>query len=413
MADDQDTTPPNHPRLTEQLIGHGEAVADIASALQSGRMAHAWLISGPRGIGKATLAYHFARCVLSGALSKADEVPEGPKEFDGPGLFGEALPEALAPSGQSTHETEGAGLPQMDPDDPVFRQVARKAHPDMRMIEAEFAADGKPRQSIPVDDIRSLGHVFAMTSSGGGWRVVLVDGAEEMTPGAANALLKILEEPPDRALLLLISHAPDRLLPTILSRCRRLALRPLDGDALRAVLQSRAPELAEDDLALAQAMAAGSPGRALELVEQGGVDLLAEGLALLGADPARDAAGVTEKLHKLGDRCARDESLFRRFGDLTSWWLAGSVRALAQASARGTGFGATNWEGSDLPNARAALDRLIRYAEGQALGGAAAPLEPLVELWENSGRSFRQARALHLDRKLVLLDWYRSFSALS
>lgn len=186
------------PRLTADLLGHEAAEREILETCASGRAAHAWLISGPRGIGKATLAFRFARFALAGGL----EGGEG-------GLFGALAPASLA----------------MDPAHPVFRRVAAGSHGDLRVIERGLAegTGGRRRGEIVIGDVRDLGGFMRMTPSEGGWRVVIVDGAEDMNRNAANALLKGLEEPPGRALLLLVSHNPARLLPTIRSRCRRLA----------------------------------------------------------------------------------------------------------------------------------------------------------------------------------------------
>src|SRR3954471_757360 len=166
------------PRANPTLLGHPEAEATILEALRAGRMHHAWLITGPEGVGKATLAFRFARRLLAG-------VPAA---------------DSLA----------------LEPSHPVFRRVASAAHADMKTIErARNEKTGRMRTQIAVDAVREINAFMALTPAEGGWRVVVVDGAEDMNPSSANALLKILEEPPPRAVLLLVCAAPGRLLPTI------------------------------------------------------------------------------------------------------------------------------------------------------------------------------------------------------
>ena len=198
------------PRENPELIGHEVAEERFLSAWQSGRLPHGWLITGPRGIGKATFAFRVARFVLSGG------------GVDKPaGLFGDAEAEGLF----------------VAPDEPVFRRIASGAHADLNTLERTVNPDtGKLRTSIAVSDVRRAGDFMRLTASEGGWRVVVVDCVDEMNVNAANALLKVLEEPPARALLLLVSHAPGRLLPTIRSRCCQLPLKLLAHDQVSDLL---------------------------------------------------------------------------------------------------------------------------------------------------------------------------------
>src|SRR3954454_24536493 len=193
-ADDDSAIP--HPRETTSFYGHAEAEQALLEAYRAGRMPHAWLIGGPRGIGKATLAYRMARFVF-------------------------AHPEATA---QSVQNAAQLALP---PDHPVARRIAAQGHPDLLALERVADEKGKVPMFIPVDMVRKTIRFFGSTPGGGGWRVCIVDSADEMNAAGANALLKILEEPPAKSLLLVVSHAPGRLLPTIRSRCRRLVLRAL------------------------------------------------------------------------------------------------------------------------------------------------------------------------------------------
>src|SRR5215475_14359677 len=222
------------PRETTVLFGHDGAEREFLAVYRSGRVPHAWLIGGEPGIGKATLAYRMARFVLANP----------------------------APS-----RLGGATSLALDPDHPTARRVAANAHTDLLALERTPGDTGKMRTVITVEQVRRLVSFFGSTAGEGGWRVCIVDSADELKyPEGSNALLKMLEEPPPRSLFLLVSHAPGRLLPTIRSRCRRLALRPLGrGDVVRAA--STALGADADDAAIAAAAAAtrGSVSQAIAL----------------------------------------------------------------------------------------------------------------------------------------------------
>ncbi|HWE46128.1 MAG TPA: DNA polymerase III subunit delta' [Caulobacteraceae bacterium] len=218
-------------------------------ALARGRLHHAWLLTGPEGVGKATFAYRAARRLL------------GAKPDPAFGLLGSS------------------------PDDPENRLIAAQSHPDLMTLE-RAVEDGKTRKYISVDDARALPGFFAKTPSRSPYRVAIVDAADDMNANAANALLKTLEEPPERGVLLLVSHAPGRLVATIRSRCRRLAFAPWPTEAVADFVARRAGLAEEDAHAVAQ-MAKGAPGRALRLAE--GHALEFDGIArdlVLGAPPA-------------------------------------------------------------------------------------------------------------------------------
>src|SRR6266581_2532836 len=225
-----------HPRETTALSGHRDAEQALLNAYRSGRIPHAWLIGGAQGIGKATLAYRMARFVLAHRDPLAADVRHA---------------EAL----------------QVDPSDPVARHIAAGAHGSLLTLERSLNDKGVMRTVITVDETRETISFFGSTAAVDGWRVCIVDTVDELNPNAANALLKILEEPPQRSLFLLVSHSPARALPTILSRCRKLPLRPLaTDDVIRAAAQ--AANMTADDPALAEATEAaeGSVARALALL---------------------------------------------------------------------------------------------------------------------------------------------------
>src|SRR4030081_119785 len=228
----EDEVAVRHPRETTDLFGHRAAETALLDAYRSGRIPHAWLIGGAQGIGKATLAYRMARLVL-------------------------AHRNPLAAGGQNAETL------WVDPSDPVARHIAAGAHGGLLTIERSLNDKGVMRTVITVDETRETISFFGSTAAVEGWRGCIVDTVDELNPNAANALLKILEEPPRQSLFLLVSHAPARVLPTIQSRCRKLPLRPLaTGDVLQAAAQ--AANIAIDDPALSEAAEAsdGSVARA-------------------------------------------------------------------------------------------------------------------------------------------------------
>jgi DNA polymerase III subunit delta' len=328
------------PRANADFVGHPAAEQALLRAWRSSRLHHAWLISGPRGIGKATLAFRFARHVLGG--------------------------EAQNPF------AEPASTLAMAPGSAVFRQVASGSHPDLLTIERGYDEKrDRFRTEIVVNDVRELGAFLHLKAAAGGWRVVVVDCADDLNPNAANALLKLLEEPPAQALLLLVSHAPGRLLPTIRSRCRRLALGPLSVSTMEQLLAISCPQLADADRRLLIQLCDGSIGRALEIAAGGGLDLHRDVLDQLGQLPRIDAIA----LHALGDRLGHKDAadLFRLASEILTGWLGHRVR---------------------------------QAATGQGPASAAAPLgrhglEQWLELWEKITRLFARVDSANLDRKQV------------
>lgn len=251
-----------HPRETVQLFGHAEPQAEFLSAFNSGRLHHGWLITGPRGVGKATLAWKIARFLLA--------TPE-----DDGGFFAADQPASL----------------DIPDDHPVAHRLRALGEPNFRLVRRGPNDKGdRLRTVISVEDIRLLKEKLALSSADGGRRVVIVDAADEMNPSAANALLKLLEEPPAKVTLLLVSHQPAKLLPTIRSRCRVLKLRPLGpvdlSDALTAAGALAEPE---DRAALAE-LAGGSVGEAFRLTAQEGLQKYRALVALAAGAPRMDRA---------------------------------------------------------------------------------------------------------------------------
>jgi DNA polymerase III subunit delta' len=325
-----------HPRETPDLFGHREAEKALLDAYRSGRIPHAWLIGGPQGIGKATLAYRMARFVL------AHRNPHAP-------------------------DVQRATSLEVDASDPVARQIAAEAHGGLLVLERGLNDRGVLRTVITVDETRETISFFGSTAAVEGWRVCIVDTVDELNPNAANALLKILEEPPQQSLFLLVSHAPSRVLPTILSRCRKLPLRPLSSeDVIRAA--AGASDRPADDPALVEAAAAseGSVARALTLLGGGALKLQQRTAALLATLPRVDP----RELHALGDSLGiSDRVALAAFMDGVERWVSERLHA-------------------DETNANANLPRLAR----------------LAEVWEKIARAARDTAEYNLERKPLVFS---------
>jgi DNA polymerase-3 subunit delta' len=280
-----------HPRQTLSLYGHAEAEQAFLEAYRASRMPHAWLIGGPRGVGKATLAYRMARFVF-------------------------AHP---SPTASSVQEAARLTLP---PDHPVVRRIAAQGHPDLLALERVADEKGKVPMFIPVDTVRKTIGFFGSTAGEGGWRVCIVDSADEMNAAGANALLKILEEPPAKSLLLVVSHSPGRLLPTIRSRCRRLALRALSPeDVARAAADALQRHAGDSEIKAAAAASDGSVSRALDLLAGTALQVRERVNAMLAALPTVNP----RDLHALGDALGRDETAFTAFVDAVRDWLSARI----------------------------------------------------------------------------------------
>ncbi len=271
-----------HPSANPSLTGHARAERFLAATLAGGSLHHAWLFAGPPGIGKATLAYRFARRLLS--------------DTHDAGFFG-AQSEDLF----------------VDPDTAVFAQVASGSHPNLLRLRRQWDFKTKKyRSGILVDDVRQLTGFLGQRANRRGRRVVIVDAADDLTGQAENALLKPLEEPPADTIFLLISHQPGALLPTIRSRCRRLDLRSLSPDDAQAVVQRQSPELDAEQASVLLSLSEQSPGAALRLHQADGIVLYREMISLFTKAPAipREAA---QKLAASMERGADAERRFALF----------------------------------------------------------------------------------------------------
>lgn len=294
-----------HPRATTALFGHADAEQTLLAAYRSGRIPHAWLIGGPAGVGKATLAYRLARFMLAHPDPGAAEVQE-------------------------------ASTLAVLPDDPTARRIAGDAHSDLLGLERVLSETSKDKTrlntTIRIDQVRRTVSFFGSTAGEGGWRVAIVDSVDELEKEGENALLKILEEPPRRSLLLLVSHTPGRVLPTIRSRTRHLLLRPLaPEDVARAAALASGRDGADAELREAAAAADGSVARALDLLDGPTLALRRQVLQLLAGLPEIDPRG----LHALSDAIGGTEpKTLAVFVDLVNRWLSERLARDASSAAK-------------------------------------------------------------------------------
>ncbi len=352
---------PAPPRANPDFLGHDSAERELERLFRVGMLPHAILLGGPRGIGKATLAFRFARFLLAQGSGGATA-----------GFLGGLGETGLA----------------IDPDSGTFRRVAAGGHADLLTVERAWDPRRRRlRGDIVVDDTREIGEFLRLTAAEEGWRIVIVDGAEEMNRNAANAVLKILEEPPSRALLLLVSHSPGRLLPTIRSRCRRLMLRALPQAVAGRLIARYRPQLDRAEAEMLARLCGGSVGRALELVDAGGLALHRSLLELLAQVPAIDSA----KLHGFADRLARAdaEDGYRAVEELLTHLLA----RVATGAVRGPLGPEQTPVGEVVAAETTAVERLAARADPARWAKLCGKIE----------RDFTAARDLNLDRKQTML----------
>ncbi|HWD25790.1 MAG TPA: DNA polymerase III subunit delta' [Rhizomicrobium sp.] len=285
-----------HPREVFRLAGQDAALARAARAIRNGRPPPAWLITGPPGVGKATLAYRIARAVLA--------------------------------HGANANVPEDLAVPERDP---AALQIAAASHPGLLILKRGLNDSGKLMSDLSVNVVRKLQGFFGMTSGAGGWRIAIIDTADDMNDAAANALLKMLEEPPPRAMLLLLSNVPGRLLPTIRSRCQRLALRPLDDATLESELARLLPDSDASERASLARLAGGSIGMALQLSGGDSVALAQEADRLLNHSSNHGGPPDVAAILALGDKIYRITDGLQTFGMFLAEALTARIRARALA----------------------------------------------------------------------------------
>ena len=336
-----------HPAETRHLFGQEAAEAAFLSASRTGRLPHGWLLRGPAGVGKATLAYRIARAVL------AEDAPPGTLEM---------------PKGC-----------------PVAARIRAGSEPGLRVLRRGVnPSTGNLRTEIVVEDVRAIRTFLQQTRPDGGWRVILVDPADEMNPNAANAFLKMLEEPPERVLMLLLAHAPSGLLPTIRSRCRSLDLAPLGPEALAEALAGAGHPVAPDQAGAVVALSGGSVGGAVRLLALGGLETYARIVAMM-------EGGRLDRAEMLALSETREAERARLMVRLAQTLIA----RLARAGAAGSPPEAAPGEGALM------ADVAVRPAQAR-LWAEAAP---------RIAGAARHALAVNLDPAQTILDMFLDIDA--
>ena len=357
------TGPP--PRANPRLLGHEKAERRVERWIGGGVLPHALLICGPWGIGKSTMAFRIARSLLRRAPTDT-------------GLFDLGQPQG------ANHESGTTS----DPPDETFRWVASGTHPDLLTIERRFDDKrGRTRADIVVDDVRRIGPFLSSSPAFGGWRVVVIDAADEMNRHAANALLKVLEEPNANCLLILLAHRPALVPATVRSRCRRLFLQPLGDDVLRVLMARFLPDLPAEDAAALCALGEGSIGRVLQLAKHDGLVVSRSFRDFFEALANHDQKTLVAAAANVAPGPAADEEQFRVASHILFWWLRRITRAcLSDAPAVSS---ATLAPPGEEPTT---MERLA----------AAATLDHWLKVWDKSHRLAAEADTGNLDRKQVL-----------
>ncbi len=341
------------PRTNSTLLGHEKVERQIAEAVAAGHLPHGIILGGEWGIGKATLAFRLAKYLLS--------------------------PEARL-----------TGSLEIEPGSATARRVGAQSHGDLIVVERETdASTGKQARDVSVEDIRKVAPFLRLTASEGGWRIAIIDDASFLNRAGQNALLKILEEPPPRSVLILVCDRPGLLLPTIHSRCRLIRLAPLVPATLETLLRSHAPELDAEQRPAIVALAEGSLGRALRLVENDGLPLYGELAGLLETLPDPDWPAVHAFADRLGSPAA--EPSYRLFTEFLSGWLTRLVRT-------GAGERVTDI----LPGDTAQRQRLL------GLSG----LDRWIDACENIAQRLTATDSANLDRRLAVWSVFETLARL-
>ncbi len=334
-----------HPRLATEFIGNSEAEQSLLATYKSGRLPHCWILGGPEGVGKATLAWRFTRFLF-------------------------AYPNSSAP------QVQRAATLYVPANNPIYGKIAGLGLGDLCVLRREWNTKAKPARhftEIRVDDVRAASHMFQLASSVGGWRICIIDCADDLNKSSANALLKLIEEPPPRSLFLFIAQQPGRVLQTIRSRSRLLSLQSLDvADVERAVVSLGSPWSDRGaDIGHASELAKGSVRRALRLLDGDRLIFEKRLAGVLNGLPKLDWLGI----HSIADKVWLNAGLEDYEATIAAIfeWLGARARACAH-----------------LPPAR-----LARYAEA----------------WEKVSDAVRETEALNLDKRPLILSIFADLAA--
>ena len=355
-----------HPRAMNTLLGHEEIERELLNLFNSGRMPHGLILSGPKGIGKATLAYKFTRFLFKHGASDPNQ----------DSLFGDG-------AGDTPTSLDIAH------DDPVFSKVASGGHPDLLTIERLYdATKNKTAEGLAVAELRKVEPFLRMTSSDGGWRVVIIDDADTMNRNAQNALLKILEEPPKNTLLVLITHRLGALIPTIRSRTRLMTIGGLTPDVMTDLLNKKGNDLLNDQLDILTAMADNSFGKALDIMEQGGLESFTQVTSILSEYQNID----WRLIHHLGDQVSRagQEQAYKNLVETLLWVF----KTMAFAKARGQSL-------SPAALDTAPYSDILRNSS----------LAQLLKICENLSSHFEKTKRGNLDKKQAILGAFQTIMA--
>lgn len=343
-----------HPSLTSFLVGFDQARASFENLVTQNQLPHGILLSGPRGIGKATFAYHLARFLLKGA--------KGPFEVES--------------------------------SDPLFKRVAAGAQGDLMVLEQKPDSTGKISKEIGVDSARRVVEFFSKTSLDGGWRVAILDSIDQMNRQAANALLKVLEEPPQKSVLILISHHLGKVSPTLYSRCRPFRFSSLSLQDTEKVLEQKLDDVTPNVLRGLGILGEGRPGSALRLHQVGGLDFYKNFMDTLQALGENNASRRFSFVEKYLDQKLEgfEENLASFFQEFMQNWLARVVGQMARGSLTKT------------PEVIPGEHNVIQAFMAQR------PLAQWVDLWQTSEALFQNARRFNLDQRQVLTQALGNFA---
>jgi DNA polymerase III subunit delta' len=339
------------PRENADIIGHDDVMADFLLAYNKGKMPCGWLLSGSKGIGKATMAYRMARFMLYHGAKKADV-----------GFAAKTIATDLS-------------IPQ---NSASFSKVAGLSHPDLLVLESGVEGLKSASGEILVDDARKIASFLHLTPSETMYRIVLIDSIDDMNPNAANSILKLLEEPPAKAMFLLVSHAPGRLLPTIRSRVRHVKMQKPDAANAYAIFNKIAPEVTIGEAEELLYLASGSPGGAYDLHINKGLEIYENIAEIINCLPRLDIAAIGKLADKISGKA--NEKLWHVFKLLLNKVVIDITRQKA--------LGDAPYSRNIVPQRKLSI----------AIGA-----DNLVGIWQEINILLEEADNVHLDRKALLM----------